>query len=292
GRELLWICLVGEIRDRDLRLLKRELEETLHLLLILGQFLPTGDQPRERTGVAVHLSQFVVRRRQTDEQVLHLCDVHCGRNGVERLRHRPRSATSTIERRATSSVSPAQGTVFTRSRARGGQPEHSDCGPISASTARRRTPRRNQGVQNECSSRKALAQRAPNPAKTPDLRADGVSPGIAAHSPRAYPTLAHRHGLRSSPIAPSRGTNSRRLGLRRTTFSSRNAREPQCTKKYTGLAVLQLAPTYWLQPLAVPRAAPTMLSTRTLSLDQSLQVSLARPFAVVPVQGRAPTSRV
>src|SRR6185369_5597959 len=149
GRELLWICLVGEIRDRDLRLLKRELEETLHLLLILGQFLPASDQPSERTGVAGHLSHLVVRCRQTDEQVLHLCDVRCGRNGVERLRHRPRSATSTIERRATSSVSPAQGTVFTRSRARGGQPEHSDCGPISASTARRRTPRRNQGVQNE-----------------------------------------------------------------------------------------------------------------------------------------------
>ena len=85
-RDVAWIALVGKIEDRDLRLLKRELEETHHLLRVLGAHHPPIDQARQRTGVGNHLLDLVVGRRQAEQQILDLGDVSEWQVGLKRRR--------------------------------------------------------------------------------------------------------------------------------------------------------------------------------------------------------------
>jgi len=97
--DLLGVCLVGEVDVSDLRLLKRELEETQHLFVVRGGLHPTVDERPELRWIGFDRFHFVIGGGKTYKNVLDLCDV-CGRRiGLERLYARVRRAALRSRRR-------------------------------------------------------------------------------------------------------------------------------------------------------------------------------------------------
>ena len=76
--DLFWIDLVGIVGRRHLGLLKRQLEEPLHLRRVLGQLHPSLDQRFELRRLRGDGGDLVAGGRQPDQQVLDLGQVDRG----------------------------------------------------------------------------------------------------------------------------------------------------------------------------------------------------------------------